>query len=396
MAKIMVIAGGEWQCPIVQTAKSMGHTVICSNLYEDSPAFTYADVGEVADVLDREKNLWIAKKYKPDAVLTDQSDIAVPTVAYVAEQMHLKGIGEEKAELFTNKYKMREFCEKHGFPSPVCYHCTDYREAEEALKKLGRAIIKPLDSQSSRGIYIIDSPEQLKEVFEKSMSYSNNEKAVLVEQYIEGTEFTVDGVKTASGYQVTAISRKNHFSYNPNVANELLFSWKDADYDYKELEELNIEMVTEMGLPFGMSHAEYKYMDGKNYLIEIAARGGGTKISSDIVPFMSGVNSNAKYINMLLGKQEHCNIQHDMSKYSVLGFLDFREGHVTRISGMDRARQVPGVLEVALHFKEGDQIYAAQDDRSRVGHYLLVADSYEQLRSREKQMKDSIVIEYGR
>lgn len=55
MAKIMVIAGGEWQCPIVQTAKSMGHTVICSNLYEDSPAFTYADVGEVADVLDREK-----------------------------------------------------------------------------------------------------------------------------------------------------------------------------------------------------------------------------------------------------------------------------------------------------------------------------------------------------
>ena len=304
MAKIMVIAGGEWQCPIVQTAKSMGHTVICSNLYEDSPAFTYADVGEVADVLDREKNLWIAKKYKPDAVLTDQSDIAVPTVAYVAEQMHLKGIGEEKAELFTNKYKMREFCEKHGFPSPVCYHCTDYREAEEALKKLGRAIIKPLDSQSSRGIYIIDSPEQLKEVFEKSMSYSNNEKAVLVEQYIEGTEFTVDGVKTASGYQVTAISRKNHFSYNPNVANELLFSWKDADYDYKELEELNIEMVTEMGLPFGMSHAEYKYMDGKYYLIEIAARGGGTKISSDIVPFMSGVNSNAKYINMLLGKQE--------------------------------------------------------------------------------------------
>ena len=206
MAKIMVIAGGEWQCPIVQTAKSMGHTVICSNLYEDSPAFIYADVGEVADVLDREKNLWIAKKYKPDAVLTDQSDIAVPTVAYVAEQMHLKGIGEEKAELFTNKYKMREFCEKHGFPSPVCYHCTDYREAEEALKKLGRAIIKPLDSQSSRGIYIIDSPEQLKEVFEKSMSYSNNEKAVLVEQYIEGTEFTVDGVKTASGLSLIHIS----------------------------------------------------------------------------------------------------------------------------------------------------------------------------------------------
>ena len=41
----------------------MGHFVICSNLYEDSPAFVYADVCEVANVLDKEKNLEIAKKY---------------------------------------------------------------------------------------------------------------------------------------------------------------------------------------------------------------------------------------------------------------------------------------------------------------------------------------------
>ena len=55
----------------------------------------------------------------------------------------------------------------------------------------------------------------------------------------------------------------------------------------------NKEMVCKMGLPFGLTHAEYKYMNGEFYLIEIGARGGGTKISSDIVPYMSGVDSNA-------------------------------------------------------------------------------------------------------
>lgn len=55
MAKIMIIAGGMWQCPIVQLVKRKGHYVICTNLYEDSPAFQYADVGIVADVLDKEK-----------------------------------------------------------------------------------------------------------------------------------------------------------------------------------------------------------------------------------------------------------------------------------------------------------------------------------------------------
>ncbi len=58
-----------------------------SNLYEDSIGFKYADFTGVMDVRDKEKNLALAKEYKIDAVLTDQSDIAVPTVAYVAEQM---------------------------------------------------------------------------------------------------------------------------------------------------------------------------------------------------------------------------------------------------------------------------------------------------------------------
>ena len=103
MSKIMVIAGGDWQIELIKKAKQMGHYVICSNLYEDSPAFPYADACEVANVLDKEKNLQIAQKYQPDAVISDQSDIAVPTVAYVNEKMGLRGIGTDKADIFTDK-----------------------------------------------------------------------------------------------------------------------------------------------------------------------------------------------------------------------------------------------------------------------------------------------------
>ena len=62
MSRVMVIAGGDWQVELVKKIKSMGHYVICSNLYENSPAFKYADACEVADVLDKERNLEIAKK----------------------------------------------------------------------------------------------------------------------------------------------------------------------------------------------------------------------------------------------------------------------------------------------------------------------------------------------
>lgn len=396
MAKIMIIAGGHWQCPIVKAAKKMGHYVICTNLYEDSPAFEFADVGEVADVLDKDSNLKIAEKYMPDAVLTDQSDIAVPTVAYIAETLGLKGIGSESAALFTNKRMMRDFCAHNGFPYPQYKFCTTVEEAVRFYNKTikNKAIIKPIDSQSSRGIYIISSEDELYKHFLDTFSYSNADKGILVEEYIEGREFTVDGIKTEEGYWVTAISKKNHFAHNPNIAKELLFTNYDDKYDYDALRKLNTEIVLKMNLPFGITHAEYKFMNGQFYLVEIAARGGGTKISSDIVPVMSGINSNELYLDLLLDKKNRVQPHIDDRRCAVLGFFDFKPGKIARVEGINEVKGMPGVIDIMLNLNIGDEIAPATDDRSRVGHYILYAESLQELRKREDAIMETIHIVY--
>ena len=176
MSKIMVIAGGDWQIELVKQAKKMGHYVICSNLYEDSPAFPYADACEVANVLDKQKNLEIAKKYMPDAIISDQSDIAVPTVAYLNEQLGLRGIGMEMANLFTDKSRQREFCKSHGIPVPDFKLCETPDEAYEMLEKYEKIIIKPIDSQSSRGVFTVETKEELdrKEFLRLTLSDNGN------------------------------------------------------------------------------------------------------------------------------------------------------------------------------------------------------------------------------
>lgn len=392
MARVMVIAGGTWQCPIVKFAKSKGHYVICSNLYEDSPAFKYADIGLVANVLDKEKNLEFAKEYKPDAVLTEQSDIAVTTVAYIADQLGIKGIGLDIANRFTNKYFMREFTSKAGFASPKYKLCYEIGEATEFLKDVPVSIIKPLDSQSSRGIHIVRTAKEIEDNFDDCIQYSNSEKAIVIEEYIDGTEFTVDGLKTTTDYVVTAISEKEHYAYNPSVANKLVFTQGNHRFDYDKLRKVNTDMVKTMGLPFGITHAEYKYKDGEFYLIEIAARGGGTKISSDIVPLVSGINSNEIYLNILLGEDDRIseNPHHDCA---ILGFFDFKPGKVTKITGLEEAAKQPGVHDLSLEIKVGEKLGQAQDDRSRCGYYILYADSVEELKEREKLLKDTVKVE---
>ena len=150
-------------------------------------------------------------------------------------------------------------------------------------------------------------------------------------------------------------------------------------------------MVRAMELPFGITHAEYKYFKGEFYLLEVAARGGGTKISSDIVPMVSGINSNEIYLHMLLnqpyqiktGKKQNC---------VLLGFFDFETGKVMEISGLEKAKKLEGIYEIGLEIKTGDRISQALDDRSRCGYYIIYADSKEQLLERESAMKHMIKV----
>lgn len=381
MKRLMIIAGGTWQVPLVQKAKELGYEVVNSNLYEDSPGFLYADYSEVADVRDKEKNLSIARKYEIDGVLTDQSDIAVPTVAYVAEKTGCTTIGQEMAELFTNKYKMREFCEKRGFSVPEYKLCTSIEEAETFIRFLKKTvIIKPLDSQSSRGVFTIDSVEQLQDCFSIAQSYTSDKKSVLVERYIDGTEFTIDGIVVGGEHHSLAISEKSHFSYNKNIASKLFFSYDNDKYNYDELRKSNDLLINKTGLPFGITHAEYKYEDGKFYLIEMAARGGGTKIASHIVPYMSGIDNYKILIQTALEENDIDNVKFDLNeedkrKCAVLEFLDI-ESHgkkIKEIHGIDEIKKLPGLVDFGLEFDVGDVVKQAEDDRSRVGYFIICA-----------------------
>lgn len=384
---LMVIAGGTWQVPIIKKAKELGYTVTNSNLYEDSIGFQYADYSAVADVKDKKTNLEIAKKYKIDGVITDQSDIAVPTVAYVAEQMGLPSIGNYYAELFTDKFMMREFCRKHGFCYPEYKLCSTKEEAIDFFNQIGKKIvIKPIDSQSSRGVYIIRDESEIVKCFEDTQQYSKDGASVLAERFIEGTEFTIDGVKTLEGHVSLCISQKGHFEYNPSIANELFFSHENDMYDYELLRETNNKLINATQLPYGLTHAEYKYENGNYYLIEMAARGGGTKIASDIVPIMSGVDNYKFLIENALGIDNNIPIEinsHYKNRCAVLKFLDINtnDKQIKAIKGVDEIRENPYVIDLGLDFSVGDILKNAKDDRSRVGYYIAYGESEQELRN---------------
>ncbi len=397
MKRILVIAGGEWQIPLIRTAKAMGHYVVNTNLYADSPGFAYADAHAVVDVLDIEQNIAVARQYQVDAVVTDQTDIAVRSVAQVATALQIPGIGVDVAQRFTSKYLMREYNAQCGFATPLYTTCTSVDDIAAFIARCaGPVVIKPIANQSSRGVIKLESQDMgaITEAYAYAREHTPDGR-VIVEEFIGGTEITVDGIKlNGGGHYCLATSYKDHYTHNPMIAYALWFSQQHPDIDYATLHAQHNELVMRMGLPFGVTHAEYKFYNGKFYLIEVAARGGGTNISSHVVPSMSGIDSVQLLLRMATGEIIHSIAPQQLSHHVVLYFYNFDSGVVKHISGVDEVHALPGVIKFGLNIKPGQRILPPGDDRSRHAFAIVSGADHTQVVERVAQIRQTIRVSY--
>lgn len=372
----MILVGGENQLPLVLRCKSMGYYTIVCDSREEIPCKTLADKHYQINAIDVEGLINCGIREKIDGIITN-SEPSFLSMATVAERLNLRCMSQELTALYKDKFLMREFCVKHNILSPQYKRCTDLNEALEFFREVKRkCIIKPLDNSASRGVYSINTEDELINLFEQSKSQSRSDSpAVIIEEYIQGTEFTIDGLKTPHGHFCLAISEKKHYAYNENVAYQLLFENQNNKFDYSKLRAANDFLVDQTGLPFGLTHAEYKYFDGNFYLIEIQARGGGNYIATDIVPFVSGVDSYTEQIKWCM--HDDTPIEIDYSKLSdrcsVLFFFDVpgKGGVVKGIKGLDYFDSLGDQMMYHLNFKVGDTIQQTKDDSTRIGWYIL-------------------------
>lgn len=398
--RILLLPGTKWQLNLAKRIKKRGYKLYVIDPSANAPCKEYADKFLEADIFNEEKiNQFI--KYNPvDAVISDECDIATTVVARIGEKFNLPTIGSEMAKLYTDKYQMREFCKKIGLKYPEYKLCKTKEEVFSFLEEQEKPIIiKPIDCNSSKGVYTIKSKQDIDKYFATTLLYSRTEKAVLAEHYIDGTEFTIDGIKTPSTHYTLAISEKKHFKHNNNIADELLFSYRNDKFDYEELKETNNEYILKSKLPFGFTHAEYKYENGEFYLIEIAARGGGNMISSLISQYMSGYEVYDYLIDCALGNSPEKNFEIGESLKNRMAVLKFFHtpqggGKVKTIEGLDYLESELDIKEYDLNFGIGDRINDCVSDSARIGYYIACCETkrilYNVMNNVEKKFKIEI------
>ncbi len=400
MKKVMILGANNGQIPFMNICKEKGAEVIAVSIKGDYPGFQVADKYYYCDICDKEGILEIARREQVDAVLTDQTDVSVPTAAYVSEKLGLKGIGWDMAMKFSDKYLMRTEAEKAGIAVPKYGQAADYREALCLVSGMEYPVmVKPTNSSGSRGVHKVNCLEELEAAVEDATGCSGNKKAI-IEEFIQGREYIVDGFAVDYEYINTDLGIKEYFD-KPNmyISKMCMFSSPALIEDEKEKKvlEANRRLVEGLGLEFGITHGEYIYCenDGKVYLVEIAARGGGVYLSSDLTPLASGVNTNEMLIeHVLYGTGYRLKEIELKKKVSAWRCFELTPGVITKIEGVEETKRIPGVCKVCLDgLKVGQEVYELTDDTRKHGPILVCGNSREECFESLKLVEQTLQIE---
>lgn len=301
MKKLAIIGASYLQEPLIRKAKSMG---IITYVF----AWAANDVGEkIADyfypisIVEKEEILIKCQEIGIDGICSIASDLAVVTVNYVAEKMGLIGNSMESTLLSTNKHNMRRAFEENGDPSPRSITVQSADEVPEDLRY--PVIVKPLDRSGSRGIFKLFDSTRLNEAITEAENQGFIKNA-LVEEFVEGTEYSVECISYKGQHHFLAMTLKYttgspHFietgHIEPAPVEEVIIS---------KVKKIIFHALNSLKIQYGASHSEIKIDQyGNVKIIEIGARMGGDFIGSSLVQNSTGIDYVKAVIDIALGEQ---------------------------------------------------------------------------------------------
>lgn len=319
MKKKLAIVGASYlQLPLVQKAKEMGLEVHCFAWEEGAVCKPLVDHFYPISTVDKEKILEVCQNVRIDGICTIASDVAAPTVAYVANKMGLIGNPYESAVKANNKYLMRNAFMAAGVPCPQYKMVTSAKDAH-SMEWSYPLIVKPTDRSGSLGVTKVLTPDELSPAVEKALSVSFKKEA-MVEEFIEGREISVEFISYKGRHYPLQITDKvtteaPHFveleHHQPSSLSHEMF---------ERIYDITKNALNALGITNGASHSEYKITkEGRIAVMEIGGRMGGDFIGSDLVKLSTGYDFLKGVINVALGSFEEPKLT--IQKHSGVYFL---------------------------------------------------------------------------
>jgi ATP-grasp domain/L-amino acid ligase C-terminal domain 2 len=305
-----------------------------------------------------------------------------PTIlaAYVSAALGLRGNPPWAAEASRNKQATRRAFAVAGLPTPQFQVLSLSNPRPQPSEIVYPVVVKPLALSGSRGVIRADDKEalhcaidrvgRLLQATDVAIERDPAHGYVLIETFIPGVEYAVEGVLTDGTLRVFTIFDKPDPLNGPFFEETIYVTPSRAS---RETQQSIIDAVARasraLGIRHGPVHAECRVNEGGVYVLEVAVRPIGG-LCSKAVRFEAPGGRVATLEEVLLRHtlgESVSAFQPIRNSTGVMMIPIPRRGVYRGVRGVDDARQIPGIDDVVITAKPDSALVPLPEGRSYLG-----------------------------
>jgi biotin carboxylase len=362
---LLFLGASVSQLPAIKHARALGYRVVAVDGDPDAIAFRHADVAEVVDFTDVERVIEIGARRQVDGVLAISTDRAVGPAAAVAEALGLPGIGVDVARGFTNKGEMRRRLAYAGI-------------ALAFARFTPPVVLKPVDSGGQRGLFLVDTVDDVDRHLTETLAHSRSGQAIL-EEHLVGIELNcLLVVRGGEATVLTLSDRLRPGGLGFGVGWIHVFPSVLPAATLAEADALAISAVNALRLRDGIAFPQLIATADGVRVIEVAARIAAGQMA-DLVSYGTGISLFEIAFAQALGDDVPDRlVTRRFTRPLAIRFLTASPGvlpvgTIASIGGLDRVRSAPGVLAAGLYVGPGATVRPVQVDADRSGYVIATA-----------------------
>jgi hypothetical protein len=336
-----------------------------------------------------------------------------PTViaAHVAEALGLPGHPPAGAAAARNKQTTREILRAAGLPAPwfrVVSVAVDPRSIENTLTF--PCVVKPLALSGSRGVIRADDPASFREAALRLRALletpdvraerNDAHETMLVEGFIPGREFAIEGILHHGALHVLAVFDKPDPLDGPFFEETLYLTPSTSpEGEQRAIVDAVARAAEALGLRHGPIHAECRVNEAGVFVLEVAARPIGG-LCARALRFQQGCPDTPLEELLLrhsLGESPAAWTREPLAA-GVMMIPIPRRGVFRGVTGLEDARSIAGVEDIRITAKTDQLLVPLPEGASYLGFIFARADSPaaadRALRAAHKTLRFSIDAEW--
>lgn len=384
MVESWVGASGRMLPPLL---KSQGHTYTFATRnpkhYESSfsdekhPVFQYADEVVIVETNSIEALKEEFKSKKFDGIIT-VCDYYIDLVKKLSEILNIPCPFPKNVEKIRRKDKLRKLIENANLPNPKYQLINKLEEIIEFGKINGFPfVLKPTDLASSAFVRIIRNEADMKDAYLKLKDFPLNfreqkrEEKILLEEYMDGPEFSVESVSFNGEIKIIGITDKSLTGDPYFIENGHMFP-ANLSVDIKnDIENFVLNVLRAINFDNGLAHTEVKVTKNGPRIVEINPRNGGNYIA-ELVELVTGVNLLENFIDIAIGKKPNTTmLEKNIKSAASIFIVPSEEGTIESISGIEKLKNESNLVRYSIEDCIGKYIEKPIDNACYLGHFIV-------------------------